>query len=100
MGSRSSSAGPQSAEASSPQLLDVRGDPRQAVDAVHHAVLLDELRAALEDLGHCRGKHKRVRSISGGTCASELEGAALTVTTETRLPALTFSRNKEMQKRV
>lgn len=39
-----------------PQLLDVWGDPREAVHAVHHAMLLDELGAALEDLGHCREK--------------------------------------------
>lgn len=35
-----------------PEFLDVGGDPGEAVDAVHNAVLLDELRAALEHLGH------------------------------------------------
>lgn len=37
--------------APSPQLLDVGGDPRQAVYPIHDAMLLDEFSAALEDLG-------------------------------------------------
>lgn len=35
-----------------PEFLDVGGDPGEPVDPIHNAVLLDELRAALEDLGH------------------------------------------------
>lgn len=35
-----------------PEFLDVGGDPGKPVYPVHNAVLLDELSAALEDLGH------------------------------------------------
>lgn len=49
-----------------PQFLDVGGDSREAVDAVRHAVLLEEVGAALEDLGHCGQKNtasSRNRSV-------------------------------------
>ena len=37
-----------------PQLLDLGRHAGQAVDPLHHAVLLDELSAALQDLGDYR----------------------------------------------
>lgn len=42
-----------------PQFLDVWGDSREPVDAVHHTVLLDELGAAFEDLGHWEEEKQR-----------------------------------------
>lgn len=39
-----------------PQFLDIWSNSREAVDAVHHTMLLNELGAALEDLGHCEEK--------------------------------------------
>ena len=41
-------------EGDAPEFLDVGGDPRESVDAVHHAVLLNELCTAPHHLGHCR----------------------------------------------
>lgn len=40
-----------------PQFLDIRGNSREAVDAIHHTVFLDELGAALEDLGHYKDRN-------------------------------------------
>lgn len=45
-----------------PQFLDIWGNPRQAVDAIHHAVFFDEFGTALEDLGHCEQKKNSVSS--------------------------------------
>lgn len=44
-----------------PQFLDIWGDSRQPVDAVHHAVLLNKLGAAFEDLGDC----KQINKVTG-----------------------------------
>lgn len=50
----------------SPQFLDVGSDPREAVNAVHHAVLLDELCAALQDLRNCGKGEQHMESLSSG----------------------------------
>lgn len=46
-----------------PQFLDIGGNPREAVDAVHHAVLLNELCAALEDLGNWEKNKKNIEHV-------------------------------------
>lgn len=46
-----------------PQFLNVWGNPREAVDAIHHSVLLNELCAAPEDLGHCQQERKTSTSL-------------------------------------
>lgn len=63
--------------ASLPQFLDIWSNPRQAVNAVHHAVLLNEFRAALEDLGHCQTKTTAIHHFQSLLSSSTEEDARI-----------------------